>query len=131
MSTFTHILQDQKDRAGATKYLTEYTVNTAQALVDSWWEMTWWLVAKFNDNFDNFPKLGQGIPFPTPYLDLVLAVDEHNSTCPWTSTLTYMQQYWWVTMVGGLVVGLVVGAMGPALYAGARARKGYQPIASE
>ena len=58
----------EKDPELARAYLTEYSVNNANAVVDEWRELGKFLVAKYIDGYVNFPKVGASVGYPLWWL---------------------------------------------------------------
>lgn len=50
--------------SAAQKYLSDYTTEAAKETVSTWWELLKTLIVRFNDGYDNVPKLGSMCTFP-------------------------------------------------------------------
>ena len=60
----------QKDPAAANKYLTDYCLSNAQAVIDAWWKLGDNLMVKFNKLwiYDSKTRKRSPLPFPDWYL---------------------------------------------------------------
>jgi len=58
----------EQDPELARAYLTEYSINNANAVVDEWRELGKFLVMKYIDGYVNVPKVGQGVGYPLWWL---------------------------------------------------------------
>ena len=58
----------QKDPSLATRYLTDYSVNTANKVVDHWWKLAETLIAKYDDGFISGPEGDKSPGYPEWWL---------------------------------------------------------------
>lgn len=61
----------EQDPELARAYLTEYSVNNANAVVEEWRELGKFLVAKYIDGYVNKPNVGEGVGYPLWWLKAV------------------------------------------------------------
>lgn len=61
----------KKDPEQAKEYLTKYTVDNANQVVDEWWKLADFLIAKYDDGFVNSPKLAEEVGYPEWWRDQV------------------------------------------------------------
>ncbi len=60
-----------KDKALAVAYLTKYSVDTGNGIVQGWWKFGEQLIAKYNDGYRNVKKAGEKIGYPEEWLKAV------------------------------------------------------------
>jgi len=53
------------------EYLTRYSNETAQRVVDDWWALADYLIVKYNDGYINLPGERRGVGYPKEWLDAV------------------------------------------------------------
>jgi dipeptidase len=58
----------EKDPELARAYLTDYSVNNANTVVQEWRELGKFLVAKYIDGYVNKPTVGEGVGYPLWWL---------------------------------------------------------------
>jgi len=58
----------EQDPELAKAYLTDYSINNAEAVVEEWRELGKFLVMKYIDGYVNVPKVGQGVGYPLWWL---------------------------------------------------------------
>lgn len=59
------------DPAAARAYLTKYSNDMAQSVVDDWWALSDYLVMKYNDGYVNSSGERKSVGYPKEWLDLV------------------------------------------------------------
>ncbi|MGM0465443.1 MAG: dipeptidase [Acidobacteriota bacterium] len=55
----------------AREYLTSYCIKNANDVVTEWWELSDYLITKYNDGYINLPELGKGVGYPFWWLKAV------------------------------------------------------------
>jgi len=55
----------------AREYLTDYSNTMAQRVVDEWWKLGDYLIAKYSDGYINLPRTGQTVGYPEEWLEAV------------------------------------------------------------
>ena len=55
----------------AREFLTQYTCSNADGVVDEYWEFAKWLIVKYNDGYNNVPKVGASVGYPAGWLKAV------------------------------------------------------------
>lgn len=61
----------EKDPALADDYLTKYTTDHANYVVGEWYKLADYLIMKYNDGYNNIPKIGQPVRYPDWWLEEV------------------------------------------------------------
>eukprot|EP00742_Colponemidia_sp_Colp-10_P002202 GILJ01002354.1.p1 GENE.GILJ01002354.1~~GILJ01002354.1.p1 ORF type:complete len:515 (+),score=83.54 GILJ01002354.1:152-1546(+) len=64
-------LYHNQSEAKAIQYLTDYCIKNAESLVQTWWNFSDYLIAKYNDGYVNFPKVGGMAGYPAWWLKSV------------------------------------------------------------
>jgi dipeptidase len=60
-----------KDKSLAVDFLTKYTVDNGNSVVQQWWAFGDSLVGKYNDGYNNYPKAAATIGYPADWLKAV------------------------------------------------------------
>lgn len=60
-----------KDKALAVQFLSKYTNDNANSVVNQWWAFADYLIGKYHDGYDNIPKVGVTIGYPEEWLKSV------------------------------------------------------------
>ncbi|NQT29225.1 MAG: C69 family dipeptidase [Candidatus Saganbacteria bacterium] len=61
----------KKDPQKAREYLTNYGINNANNVVSEWWELAFYLLAKYTDGYVNIPNPATEVGYPKGWLDQV------------------------------------------------------------
>ena len=61
----------KQDPKKAQQFITEYSCKNAQQVVDEWWNLSDYLIAKYSDGYINLPKTGQSVGYPEEWLEKV------------------------------------------------------------
>ena len=61
----------KENPAACQEYLTKYSNETAQRVVDDWWALADQLIAKYNDGYVRSPKGSRGAGYPEKWLEAV------------------------------------------------------------
>jgi len=65
------MMNEDDGEAKARDYITRWTVSNAENVVKQWWEFSDFMIAKYNDGYINFPKVGGTTGYPAWWLQSV------------------------------------------------------------
>eukprot|EP00126_Sphaerothecum_destruens_P005198 Sdes_comp18633_c0_seq1m8825 len=107
-------------------FLGNMTSKWADVVVKAWWELSGYLAVKYNDNFNNIPKVGTPEPYNDEWMTL-LSQDLYKQSHPVLSKVYESM----VPAFAGVAVGILTCALVYAVIMNRRVAKraGYQPVA--